>query len=63
MRNNYSEFRGKTYSTNGALKTSSGKVFKHMLNFKHMSGKSGISTQKSGIWFSNMLNQYLKLSY
>lgn len=46
MRNNYSEFRAKTYSANGALKTSSGKAFKHMLNFKHMGGKSGIAHKR-----------------
>lgn len=47
MRNNYSEFRAKTYSANGSLKTSSGKVFKHILNFKHMSGKSGIAHKRA----------------
>lgn len=46
MRNNYSEFRAKTYSANRARKTSSGKVFKRMLNFKHMNGKDGIAHKR-----------------
>lgn len=46
MRDNYTEFRAKTYSANGAPKTSSGKAFKHMLNFKHMSAKSGIAHKR-----------------
>lgn len=46
MRNNYCEFRAKTYSANGALKTSAGKVFKHMLNFKHMNCKIGATHKR-----------------